>query len=352
MPFITATEWEAYLNEHPEAHLLQTAAWGSLKADFGWTPAYVLSPGCSNHTAGPASTGIREGESSSGAQVLFRKLPLGLSLAYIPKGPVGNAQAWPELWREVDDLCRSRRAVFLKVEPDLWEGTVREQSDDVPDGFVTGEQDIQPTRTLVIDITGTEEQVLARMKQKTRYNIRLALKKEIIVRPSGDLVTFHRLMRATGSRDGFSVHSLAYYRRAYDLFHPKGECELLLAEYQGKPIAAVMVFARSQRAWYFYGASTDEHRECMPTYLLQWEGMRWARAQGCTTYDLWGVPDADEHILEASFLERSDGLWGVYRFKRGFGGLLKRALGPWDRVYSPVMYRLYLIWNRYRSISG
>ncbi len=352
MPVITATEWEAYLDEHPEAHLLQTVAWGSLKADFGWTPAYVMNSTCPHDAAEPASTGKHEEKSCSGAQVLFRKLPFGLSLAYIPKGPVGDRQTWPGLWHEVDDLCRGRRAVFLKVEPDLWEETIQGQSDDIPDGFIPSEQDIQPKRTLVIDITGTEEQVLARMKQKTRYNIRLALKKEIVVRPSGDLATFHRLMRATGSRDGFSVHSLAYYRRAYELFHPKGECELLLAEYHGKPVAAVMVFARGQRAWYFYGASTDEHRDRMPTYLLQWEGMRWARAQGCTTYDLWGVPDADEHILEAGFIERSNGLWGIYRFKRGFGGLLKRALGPWDRIYRPVFYQFYLIWNRYRSGTG
>lgn len=79
----------------------------------------------------------------------------------------------------------------------------------------------------------------------------------------------------------------------------------------------------------------------MPAYLLQWEAIRWAKAHGCTEYDLWGVPDVDEGKLETYFSERSDGLWGVYRFKRGFGGELRRAAGPWDRIYQPLLYQLY-----------
>ena len=104
-----------------------------------------------------------------------------------------------------------------------------------------------------------------------------------------------------------------------------------MAEYEGRPLAGLMVFARGSRSWYFYGASNDEERNRMPTYLLQWEAMRWAKARGCSEYDLWGIPDADEEALEAGFASRSDGLWGVYRFKRGFGGTIKavfRGLGP------------------------
>jgi peptidoglycan pentaglycine glycine transferase (the first glycine) len=114
-------------------------------------------------------------------------------------------------------------------------------------------------------------------------------------------------------------------------------------------LAALMVFAYGKRSWYFYGGSANIHRERMPNYLLQWEAMRWARTQGCTEYDFWGVPDADLETLEAGFTQRTDGLWGVYRFKRGFGGELRRALGPWDRVYQPLLYRLYLLWQRSRG---
>ena len=90
----------------------------------------------------------------------------------------------------------------------------------------------------------------------------------------------------------------------------------------------------------------------MPAYLLQWEAMRWAKARGCSVYDLWGVPDADEAALEAGFAHRSEGLWGVYRFKRGFGGVLRRSAGAWDRPYLPLVYPLYRWWSRKRQEVG
>ena len=105
-----------------------------------------------------------------------------------------------------------------------------------------------------------------------------------------------------------------------------------------------MVFAAGRRSWYLYGASQSLHRQRMPTYLLQWEAMQWARTAGCQQYDLWGIPDYDQQVLETDFASRSDGLWGVYRFKRGFGGQVTRSVGPWDRVYQPILYRLYLRW--------
>jgi lipid II:glycine glycyltransferase (peptidoglycan interpeptide bridge formation enzyme) len=103
-----------------------------------------------------------------------------------------------------------------------------------------------------------------------------------------------------------------------------------------------MVFANGLRAWYVYGASNNEERNRMPTYLLQWEAIRWAKSKGCEEYDLWGVPDENEEMLEANFESRHDGLWGVYRFKRGFGGELKRAAQALDKVYNPLLYWVYL----------
>jgi len=278
----------------------------------------------------------------AGAQVLFRRLPLGFTLAYLPKGPVGAD--WTALWPAVDVLCRQRRAAFLKVEPDLWE----EDAPAPPPGFRASEHAIQPRRTLVVDLSGDEDAILMRMAQKTRYNIRLARRKGVVVRATGDVAAFYDLMQVTGERDRFGVHSLEYYRRAYELFSPREECVILLAEYEHQPLAALMAFARGKRAWYFYGASSNEHRNRMPTYLLQWEAMRWAKARGCVEYDLWGVPDADYETLEAEFTHRKGGLWGVYRFKRGFGGRLCRAM-VWDRVYLPPLYLFYRWWVRRRG---
>jgi lipid II:glycine glycyltransferase (peptidoglycan interpeptide bridge formation enzyme) len=246
-----------------------------------------------------------------------------------------------QFWKEVDSVCKQKHTVFLKIEPDVW-------NNDAP--LLLGEglgvrvspHNIQPPRTIVMDIKDVDEVILGRMKQKARYNIRLAEKKGVTVRAWDDIEGFHAMVQVTGGRDGFGVHSLDYYRRAYELFHPTGICELLVAEFDGKPLAALMVFAHGRRAWYVYGASNNEERNRMPTYLLQWEAIRWAKARGCEEYDLWGVPDENEDILEANFETRNDGLWGVYRFKRGFGGELKRAAQAYDRVYNPFLYKLYL----------
>ncbi|KPL84430.1 hypothetical protein SE15_04785 [Thermanaerothrix daxensis] len=325
MPQLNYAEWEAFLRDHPEAHLLQTPMWGMFKAEFGWRVAWVVTE-------------------EAGVQVLFRRLPLGLSIAYIPKGPVGRN--WAALWSEVEALCRQFRAIFLKVEPDAWEPLEFDPQEQLP-GFRPAEP-IQPRRTIEISLEGAEEEWLERMKQKTRYNIRLAQKKGVVVRESRDLSAFYALMEMTGRRDGFGIHTSDYYERAYQKFAPGGHCVLLMAEYEGMPLAGLMAFAWGHRAWYFYGASSDQERHRMPTYLLQWEAMRWAAQRGCRVYDLWGIPDADETTLEAEFARRSEGLWGVYRFKRGFGGRVRRSVGAWDKIYQPSLYRIYRWFMRFR----
>jgi peptidoglycan pentaglycine glycine transferase (the first glycine) len=330
MAAVSALQWDQFLQKHPQAHLLQTSAWGAFKAAFGWQVERVV-------------------VGDAGAQILFRPLPLGFKFAYIPKGPVGAD--WRSLWPAIHRVCRRKGAVMLKVEPDALEPAQAALQAQFP-GFLGGADPIQPRRTILIDLTGSEEDLLARMKQKTRYNIRLAQKKDVIVRPSSDVDAFYQLMQVTGLRDQFGVHSRAYFQKVYDLFHAQGMCELLLAEHEDRPLAGLMIFARGQRAWYFYGASNDQERSRMPTYLLQWEAMRWARARGCSEYDLWGVPDADEETLEANFTDRTGGLWSVYRFKRGFGGQLSRSAGAWDKAYLPFVYPLYKRWERRRHESA
>ena len=327
MSIQTASQWNEFLISYPETHILQSFGWGQLKSNFGWHPVRIV-------------VGL------TGAQILFRQLPGGLSLAYIPKGPIGPD--WQSLWPEVDRVCRSKRAIFLKLEPDAWDQSGSDLDTQLH-GFLSGVRPIQPRRTIVVDLNGPEDAWLERMKQKTRYNIRLAERKGITVRPVKDLKAFSQMMQVTGVRDGFGVHSLAYYQCAYDQFVAGGQCELLQAEFEGMPLAALMVFAQGKRAWYFYGASSDEERNRMPTYLLQFEAMRWAANKDCTEYDLWGVPDADEDQLEANFNNRSDGLWGVYRFKRGFGGRIMRAAASYDRVYSPLLYKAYRWWSEKRK---
>jgi len=324
MNFLTTEEWAAFLNNHPNAHILQTPQWGHLKDPFGWTPRFVQ-------------------QGNLGAMVLFRNLPLGLSLAYLPRGPVGSGN-WANFWPAVDALCQQEHAIFLRVEPEIWEPVAEDFFEKELPGFRRTNQSVQPPRTILIDLTPSEENILMEMKSKTRYNIRLASRKDVVVRPSADVELFHQMSLTTSERDEFGVHSLDYYQRAFDLFAPGEACVLLIAEYQNQPLAGLLAFARGDTAWYFYGASTNQERNRMPTYLLQWEAIRWAKQKGCRTYDLWGVPDQSEPYLEDNFLNRSEGLWGVYRFKRGFGGKVQRTIGAWDRVYRPLFYNLYRFW--------
>jgi peptidoglycan pentaglycine glycine transferase (the first glycine) len=346
MPEVTPGDWGNFLINVQDAHILQTKEWGILKSEFGWYARHIILDGF---------TGI----ASIGAQILFKRLPFGLSAAYIAKGPVISkpnifqTDGWSRFWHEVDQLCRRERSVFLKVEPDIWEPNENDdphaESRYLLGGFYPNSQTIQPRRTLVVDLRGSEEDILAKMKQKTRYNIRLGIKKGVIVKPSLDLEVFSRLMSLTGERDAFGVHTPEYYRQVFELFHPQGFCILLNAIFEGEPLAALMAFRYGTRAWYFYGASSNERRELMPTYLVQWEAIRWARLAGCVSYDLWGVPDFDENELEAEFANRRGDLWGVYRFKRGFGGRLRRTVGAWDRVYQQIPYRFYRWWYGNRA---
>ena len=320
MTLLTTEQWNVFLEQYPNAHVLQTSAWGAFKSRYGWQA-------------------LRVAHENAGAQILLRHLALGLNIAYVPKGPLGDN--WAALLPEIIQQCRRHHAIAIYIEPDVWQEDAAEIEEALP-GFALSDISIQPRRTITISLEGTEEEWLARMKQKTRYNIRLAEKKEVQIIRSNDLDAFDRLMQTTGARDEFGVHPGSYYRRVYDLFHPSGACELFMGTYQGQPLAAIIVFKRGKRAWYFYGASNDQERNRMPTYLLQWEAMRWAAQAGCVEYDLWGVPDAEEEELEAQFTKRSDGLWGVYRFKRGFGGELKRTAGVYAKVLRPALYRLYL----------
>src|SRR4030042_1066104 len=291
MAAISIVDWDAFISRFPNPHILQTSPWGQLKAEFGWQLVHVASRDC-------------------GAQILIKRIIPGINFAYIPKGPIGSD--WDQLWPEIDTLCQGRKCAFLKIEPDYWiedDPKRKGNNNDFSNKFVQSMHSIQPMRTLVIDLSGDESQILGRMKQKTRYNINLALKKNVIVKPQVELSAFYDLMKITGVRDQFGIHSLAYYQRAFDLFHAHDQCLLLLAEFEGTPISTLIAFRVGNRAWYFYGASSNLHRDRMPNYLLQWEAIRWAKTQGCNEYDLWGVPDVDLDALEANFASRSGG-WG------------------------------------------
>ncbi|HRQ37371.1 MAG TPA: peptidoglycan bridge formation glycyltransferase FemA/FemB family protein [Chloroflexota bacterium] len=335
-------EWDAFVAAHPQGSLLQTTGWARLKNRFGWRSHRVWLK--------------RDGRIVAGAQLLYKSAALGLmKMAYIPHGPLvdwADAEQTAVLLNQIDRSVYERRAAIVKMEPLLWQDAmppatwqaICQQHELRPETDT-----IQPPQTVLVDLRPSLDDILAAMKQKTRYNIRLATKKGVTTRQGtrSDLPAFVHLMQTTGQRDGFGIHTPLYYQAAYEIFAETGQVALWLAECEARPLAAIMVFTLGHNAYYLYGASSNEERERMPNYAVQWAAIEWAKNQGCQTYDLWGIPDAPEAELEANFTNRHDGLWGVYRFKRGFGGEIKRTVGATDRVYNDLAYKLYQ-WRRSR----
>ncbi|RMF79434.1 MAG: peptidoglycan bridge formation glycyltransferase FemA/FemB family protein [Chloroflexi bacterium] len=327
----TADVWDTFVRNHPRGHVLQLSAWGALKTAYGWQSARVALE--------------EDGRILGGAQILFRPMPSSLlgTLAYLPMGPyIVSAKHEDAVWEVIHRRARRGKAKFLKWEPGIFH-----DDEETPDfkalGFRSSPQSIQPPRTILIDVRGDDEMIMARMNQGTRRKIRKSLKSGIryYEGTQDDVAIFTDMMQTTGSRNQFGVHEAGYYELAYQLFVPQGDAVLIMAEHEGDPLAGIMVFGAGKTAWYLYGASSSVKRNLMATYGVQWRAIEWARSRGYTYYDMWGVPDEDPAFLEKHFQERSDGLWGVYGFKRGWGGEVVRSAGTWDRVYDMLVYAPY-----------
>jgi peptidoglycan pentaglycine glycine transferase (the first glycine) len=337
-------QWNEILAGLPDPHLLQTWEWGQVKAAYGWKPIFHTWPENLN------------GRCNAAAMILQRSIPnrgfaARLRVLYVPKGPVfdwSNLDIRGQTLDALAQLAHRAGAIFIKIDPDVRTGAGFPGSPEVVEdplgqgviedlktrGWIVSNEQIQFRNTVLIDLSISEEQMLLRMKQKTRYNVRLAERKGVRVRAGcqNDLPLLYRMYVETSLRDGFVIREEAYYRTLWSTFMQAGLAQALIAEVEGRPVGAVIVFHFLDRAWYMYGMSTQEHREKMPNYLLQWEAMRRLKAAGCQVYDLWGAPD---HFNE------QDRMWGVYRFKEGLGGQVVRTIGAWDLPVKPLLYRLY-----------
>jgi len=350
-------EWNNLISKLPNSHLLQTWEWSQIKAKYDWEPMPIVWFKKSNKSDQVDLLDKSDlSDTVAASMVLKRRIPIRgmaakLSILYLPKGPLMD---WSdEVLRErvLDDLqafAKRQGAIFMKIDPDVKLGTgVPGDEADVIDnggqavmsvlkrrGWKFSSNQIQFRNTVMIDLSESDDEMLARMKQKTRYNVRLAGKKGVTVRigTSDDLPMLYKMYAETSVRDGFVIRDEGYYRTVWESFMGEKLAEPLIAEVDGEPVAGLMLFWFAERAYYIYGMSRSAHREKMPTYLLQWEAMRRAKAAGCTVYDLWGAPDE---------FSESDGMWGVFRFKQGLGGQVLRTLGAWDFTPKPMMYKLY-----------
>jgi lipid II:glycine glycyltransferase (peptidoglycan interpeptide bridge formation enzyme) len=266
----------------------------------------------------------------------------GRTLLYVPRGPALIRPSVEELGPLLDaarNLGTEERAIGMRMEPNVaacdaaWNRDLRAM------GLAPVAPPAQPRSSWMLDITADEDALLAGMKSKTRYNIRLAARKGVETGEAGpdEIPEFYRLFQETAERDDFFIHSEDVYRRMFGLFWGTGRFALLFARHQGRLIAAISLLCFGDTCWYLQGASSNSDRNLMPTYLLQWEGIRWAKSQGCREYDFRAVPD---------LLREDQDMYGVYRFKEGFGGRQFTTLPTYGAAYNPLFFSL---WRSYYS---
>ena len=325
---------------------LQSSFWARFKERFGWQAHFL---------------------SVAGAPVLVltRSPAPGVSLGYVPHGPedaaleavngavaglaasIGTATRHAGGGRSLllrFDLPQVRaaagRAGRRAAVPDSDGGAGFGTGDEGPEvdlyGLVEAPVDVQPPSTVLVELSHSEDDILAAMKSKTRYNVRLAAKRGVTVRRAENtqLDLWYKLYRETAERDRIAIHSLEYYRALFEVAaaDEHADLSLLFAEHEGDLLGGIIVLRYGETATYLYGASSNAKRNLMAPYALQWEAMRGAKAGGALRYDLFGVPPADDP---------SHPMHGLYRFKTGFGGEVVHRLGAWDYPVSHLGYPVY-----------
>jgi peptidoglycan pentaglycine glycine transferase (the first glycine) len=360
IPFTgTPPSWNEIIASLPLAHLLQTWEWSQVKARYGWQamPFVWVNQSCeaSKHS---------QGSIVAAAMILKRSIPAGgfakkMCVLYLPKGPLLDWEDTALRLRVIDDLhafAKRQSAIFIKMDPDVALG-VGVPGDENALEFIIGQvvrsdlerggwkfskDQIQFRNTVLIDLAPSENELLMHMKQKTRYNIRLAQKKGVTIRTgtAADMSLLYRMYAETSVRDGFLIREEGYYQTVWRSFMDASPSasrlqpftEPLIAEVDGEPVGAVSIFYFAGQAIYLLGMSRHVHHEKMPNYLLQWEAIRRAKALGCKVYNLWGAPDEFNEM---------DGLWSVFRFKEGLGGTVSRTIGAWDFTPHLLQYKIY-----------
>lgn len=331
------------------AQPFQAWAWGELKGRFGWQPRRLATA-----------------DGKSGAQVLIRPFR-GLSVAYVPRGPFPSAEGPmdPALLEEIVRLARSRRAAFLRFEPDLLQADAQAADLDSffqASGFRTAERTLGQRSSIRLDLAPSEKDLFAAFSKGHRADVRRAERSGVQVRvgtKESEVDGLHRMLIATTERKAFEYHTAPYYRAMWRLFGDAAR--LYLAELNGEVVAASLVLAWGQTGLYLFAGSTRAGLDSRAGHLLQWHAIRWARERGAKTWDLWGIADARGQMEmarrqgvaddspEMARLEDEasrDPKSGLERFKKGWGGYVVRNVPAYDRVFIAPAYWL---WTRRRG---
>lgn len=294
---LTEQSWDAKVVELGGS-ILQSWVWGEFQNFFG-------------------NKIVRLSGSDFAALGVQASLPLGKNYLYFPRGPLGNMDS---ALTELKRLDEDHNIVFARLEPQVLL--------DLP----PASKETQPQQVWMLNLAKTEEELLIAMKPKTRYNINLAQRKGVRVFEGTvkDLINLYQLMLETASRAEFKLHPQEYYWQMFEALAPS-HAKILIAEYQGQPLAGMILTFFSDTATYLHGGSASRLRDVMAPYLLHWEAIKLAKTLGYSYYDLGGVADQTTH----------PGWAGLTRFKKSFGGYEVAYPGSFDLVFSPIWYNVY-----------
>ncbi len=320
-------EYENFVENHSKGHFAQSLRWAKTKEE--WDHEIVM---------------VRDddGKIKGSMLLLIRKIPaLHSALVYSPRGPVCNIEdkeTFQKLTKQAEEVAKKYKAFMLRMDPDIansdmqFRDIVKENGYKIVDKVKDLNDIIHPKIVFRLNLKEkTEDELFASFHQKTRYNIRLAGKKNVTVREGKreDIAEFQKIMEVTGSRDKFPIPDTKYFEELYDIMG-EDHVKILFADYEGQAIATTYNFLYGNKVWYMFGGSLNEKRNLMPTYLLQWEGIKWAKENGCDIYDFRGICAVDlEHRNE-----------GLYRFKKGFNPDLIEFMEIY-KVYNPFVYFVF-----------
>lgn len=324
--------FDSFVAAHSKGHFLQLWEWGQVKKGMGWEPLPLVLE--------------EDGEIRASMLILKRKLPIpGINkcIFYSPRGPVVDIESEElcmTLLAGAEKAAQDHGAIFLKIDPDVKADDTKFAAILKKCGLKKNEtgldfEGVQPNYVFRLDVSPAENILQSNMHSKWRYNIKLAGKKGVTIRvgeSKEDLKVFYEILQETAERDDFLVRRYEYFEWIWDYMVKNGYARLFLAEYEDEAIAGTLAMITGAKAWYLYGASSNQYRNVMPNYLLQWTMIQWAKENGCSLYDFRGV---------SGDLDENNPLYGLYRFKKGFGGEMVEFIGEWDKVYSRFFYWLW-----------
>ncbi len=315
--------WDDAAARSPWGHVLQSSVWAAVRERQGWRAEYV-----------------RIGDPLPVALVLWKDAFAGQRIAYVPRGPIvapGDSAGLRRALGHLAHLARERRAIFLKVDPELESDFAGEPLRAA--GLVRSSQDIQPVlATLELDLSPDEDALLAAMDKDTRWSVRQGPKRGVSVREVRDeagLRAFYDLYALTGRRADFITRTWEYYQSVWRALLDARLATLRLAYVDGGPVAGAMTWRCGERAVYQTGATNDAARKSHAAYALLWECIIGEKRGGAKRFDLGGIPTDVER--------KDDPMYGPYLFKRGFGGTVRRWVGAHDAVPRSLAYRAYLL---------